>query len=413
MKKTLLISAVTAAMMAAPALAAEPAFEAVGDTYEYGHFTVQAVALNANSEEFNKNADFSMYAIDDYTKEVPMADGYDANGVTSDNNTATMYLLTTANKALLLDLGNGAPATANHFAEDAENEEVLNTLNAEFKDLVYSLAGDRELEIAITHNNGDHIGYRDALANEAVKMYFPNIDYTDDIVEKYGDFSKTYDLDLFTPGELNIELDDGVVVETLLCDGHTDGSTIFIVDTPVVTYTYNEAGEAVDSSAEYLVVSGDAIGSGSSVYLSSVDEIRNLSKSIYPVYDKLASYTNYNDYLSEEEKTDANIHLEGGHGWQIWNRFGDMQMDLSYVECMKALLEKIPDADWVEDGYEGKTLEELLQEGYAVTKPADHPHYNTTIYYGSEMPKVAAITTMDSYLNEFVGLPVEAETEVN
>lgn len=400
MKKTLLMSAVTAAMLCTPVLAAEPEFNAVGDTYEYGHFTVQALALNANSEEFNENTDFSLYSINDYTAEVPWADSYDANGATSDNNTATMYVITTENKAILVDLGNGAAATASHFGEDAENEEVLDALNAEYKDLVMSLAGGRDLEIAITHNHGDHIGYFPALAGEGLKMYFPAEDYTEQFIENNGDFAEIYDLELFTPGELTLTADD-LDIETLLCSGHTAASTIFILDTPVVSYEYNDAGEATDSSAEYMVLSGDAVGSGSSGWIFSLDGLKTLAENIGPVYDKLASYTNYNDYPGEEEKTDATISLLGGHAWQTTNRFGDMNMDLTNIASLKSLLEQIPEGKWVADGFEDKSIEELLQEGYVVTKPLEHPRLDTTIYYGPDLATVAGITTSMEALNEW------------
>ena len=65
------------------AAAAEPELNRAGETYEYGHFTAEAIVVDANSEDFNENADFTVYSINDYTEAVPMADGYDANGVTS------------------------------------------------------------------------------------------------------------------------------------------------------------------------------------------------------------------------------------------------------------------------------------------------------------------------------------------
>jgi hypothetical protein len=88
MKKRLLIPTLTAAaaLVCTPVLAAEPEFSGVGSTYEYGHFTVEAIALDANSEDFNENASFTVYSINDYTAAVPMADSYDANGATTENN---------------------------------------------------------------------------------------------------------------------------------------------------------------------------------------------------------------------------------------------------------------------------------------------------------------------------------------
>lgn len=393
------------------AMASEADLSAAGDKYESGHFTVRAIAVNANSEEFNENADFTAYSINDYTEEVPMADSYDANGATSDNNTATMYLVMDEDTAVLIDLGNGAASTAAHFGEDGEDQEVLDALNAEYKELIYSLTGDRELSIAITHNHGDHLGYLSALAGENIKLYFPETDYTESVVETYGDLSETYDLETYAPGELTISLGDGLELSTLSCAGHTDGSTIYVLETPLVTYEYDEAGEATGSSAQYLIFSGDALGSGSSAWIFSVDGINTLAESIGPVYDTLATYTSYNDYLSEEPKNDAAILIEGGHEWQITNRFGDMTMGLEYVENLKTLTEKVKAGDWVEEGYEDMTLEELLQEGYAVTKPLEHAFLDTTVYYGTELTNVAGMSTSLAAMEEAAGIAEEADTE--
>lgn len=376
-----------------------PEFSQTGDTWEYGHFTVKAIALNANSEEINENPDFTVYEIDDYTKEVPMADSYDANGATVDNNTASMYMIVTDEKALLIDMGNGAAATAMHFGEDTENQDVLKGLEVEYKEVINTLAGDRELEIAVTHNHGDHLGYYNALAGNNLKLYFPEGDYTEDITKKYGDFSQMYNLELFTPGEFEIVLNENLSLNTISCPGHTNASTIYVLDVPVVTYQTDKNGEYTDSSANYLVFSGDALGSGSSGWIFSAEGLKELMDSIEPVYEKLASYNSYKDYLGKEEK-EAGILIKGGHSWQTTNRFGEMSMDLSYVNSMKELCEKIKEGKWVKDGEEGKSIDELLKEGKLVTKPLEHPLLDTTIYYGEEPSSIAAITTSEEILKE-------------
>ncbi len=368
---------------------------------ESAHFTVETIVSNANSEEINQNPDFTVYEIDDYTKETPMADSYDANGATEDNNTASMYLVTTDKKAVLIDMGNGAAVTATHFGEDAENKEVLSALEKEYKELIDTLVGDRELEIAVTHNHGDHLGYYSALAGNNIKLYFPEGDYTDAVVEKYGDLSKVYNLELFTPGEFDIALSDDLNLNTISCAGHTDASTLYVLDVPVVSYETDKNGEYSGSSAQYLVFTGDALGSGSSGWIFTAEGMKKLMDSIGPVYDKLASYNSYNDYLGEESK-EAGILIKGGHSWQTTNRFGEMSMDLSYVKSMKDLCEKIKEGNWVKDGDEGKSIEELLKEGKLVTKPLEHPFLNVTIYYGEEPSSIAGITTSEEVLKEVV-----------
>jgi len=394
--------------MSLPALAEAPApvFEKAGDKYEYGHFTVNAVVLNGNSEEFNGNASFSIYQIDDYTAAVPWADGYDANGVTNDNNTASMYVVTTANNALVIDLGNGRAATAGHFGEDREDEKVLAAIDAEYHALIKALAGDREISVAITHNHGDHTGFHTALANEGYTMYFPEVDYTDRIKQSLGDLSLTYDLITFTAGEYEIALDD-ITVKTIDCKGHTNGSTMFLITTPVVSYEYDASGAPVSSSATYYLFSGDAIGSGGSVWIFSKAAFDLLASVIGDVYDELATYTNYNDYLGGEEKADAKLRVEGGHGWQVITRFGDMAMDLDFIGNLRDLCKIVPTGEWVaSEDAEGKTLEDLLLEGKAATKAAQS-WLDTTIYYGQELETIAGITTTMKTLKEIAGIAVE------
>ena len=161
-----------------------------------------------------------------------MADSYDANGATADNNTASMYMIITDEKALLIDMGNGAAATAMHFGEDAENKEILKGLEAEYKEIIDTLVGDRELEIAVTHNHGDHLGYYSALAGNNIKLYFPEGDYTEDIINKYGDYSQMYNLELFVPGEINVVLNENLCLNTIPCAGHTKASTIYVLNVP-------------------------------------------------------------------------------------------------------------------------------------------------------------------------------------
>lgn len=184
-------------------------------------------------------------------------------------------------------------------------------------------------------------------------MYFPEGDYTEDIINKYGDFSQMYNLELFVPGEFNVVLNENLCLNTIPCAGHTKASTIYVLNVPVVTYQTDKNGEYTDSSANYLVFSGDALGSGSSGWIFSAEGLEELMESIGPVYERLASYNSYKDYLVEEEK-ECGILIKGGHAWQTTNRFGEMSMDLSYVNSMKELCEKIKEGKWVKEEEEEK-----------------------------------------------------------
>lgn len=360
----------------------EPVFNGNGSKYEYGHFTTEAVVLDANSEEGNPNGSYSIYHIMDYTKDVPYADSYDANGATDGNNTASMYVITSGNNALLIDMGNGAASTASHFGEDSKDEAVIARLNQEFKDLVEALAAGRHLEIAISHQHGDHVGYSSAM--KEYKVYYPEGDVNDKMKDRFKDYNFT----TFTPGDaFKIQVGD-LTIDTLLCAGHTNASTIYIINTPIVTY--NE--DKTQASAKYMVFSSDAVGSGSSVWLFSAAGMRQFDEGIDEVVEKLESYSSYNAGSGLGTKNDATIQLLGGHGWQYENRFGTMTMDISYVRNMKELIHRLADRNnWRFDGDGGKTLEEWMAEGYVVLKDVGNMG-RYTAYYGNPKTSAAGIT---------------------
>jgi glyoxylase-like metal-dependent hydrolase (beta-lactamase superfamily II) len=375
----------------------EPVFNGKGSKYEYGHFTVEAIVVDANKEEMNPNASFSAYHIMDYTAEVPYADSYATNGVTSDNNTSSMYVIVSGNDAILIDMGNGASATASHFGEDSEDEAVLEQINTEYRDLVLSLADGRNLQIAITHQHGDHIGYAPAFANLGYTVLFPEGDVTDNILSTF----EGYDFQTFVPGEFQIPLGD-VVIDTICCPGHTPASTIYVVNTPIITYNY----DATAASATYLVMSGDAIGSGSSVWIFTVDGLNLLNDNIDTVVDQLAAYTSYDAGLGAGEQTGAKLLLEGGHGWQYENRFGNMNMDLEYAKSMQNLIHLLSDGDkWEYDGVDGLPMESWMKKGYIALKDAHNSWGNLyTAYFGTTLTSSAAVSCPIAALRQYAGL---------
>lgn len=326
---TLSVAVLGAAGMSAGAAEQEskaglaPVFDGYGSKYEYGHFTVEATVIDANSEEHNPNPSFSLYHIMDYTKEVPYADSMDTNGATNDNNTASMYLITSGKDALLVDLGNGPAATAMHFGEDAEDAAVLEKINTEYRDLILSLTEDRNLKIAITHKHGDHVGYSTAFEGLGYTVLFPEGDVDDKIKERFA----SYEFQTFMPGEFTIQVGE-IALDTILCPGHTDASTIYVINTPLITYNY----DASNATATYLSLIGDAIGSGSSVWIFSLDGLNQLNEGIDAVVEKLESYTSFDAGLGAGEETGAKVLFLGGHGWQYVNRFGTMNMDIEYAK---------------------------------------------------------------------------------
>lgn len=371
-----------------------PVFNGYGDKYEYGHFTVEATVIDANSEGINGYASFSLYHIMDYTAANPYADSYDANGATNANNTSSMYVITSGDEAILVDMGNGASATARQFGEDSKDQAVLDKIDAEYRDLVLSLVGERKFKIAITHQHGDHVGYSTALAGLGYTVLYPEPDVTDSIVSRFED----YDFQTFVPGETSIPV-GGIALDTILCEGHTPGSTVYVINTPVITYNYG----ATNASATYIVLSGDAVGSGSSVWIFSLDGLNQLNGSIDRVVTALEGYTAFDAGLGKGEEKGAKLLLLGGHGWQYENRFGTMNMDIEYVKSMQNLIHLLADGSkWQYHGVDGLSIEGWMKQGYIALKECNMGRY--TCYFGSTLTSAAAITGPLTAMRQYAGL---------
>ena len=376
-----------------------PVFNGYGSKYEYGHFTVEATVIDANSEEFNKNPSFSVYHIMDYTAEVPYADSMATNGATNDNNTASMYVITSGKEALLVDMGNGAASTASHFGEDKEDAVVIEKINTEYRDLVLSLAGDRELKIAITHKHGDHVG-SSAMEGLGLTVLFPEGDVNDSIKERFANF----DFQTFAPGEYQIPVGE-ITIDTIICPGHTDASTIYVINTPVITYNYG----ATNATATYISFIGDAIGSGSSVWIFTLAGLKQFDAGIDAAVEKLESYTAFDAYLGAGEQTGAKLLLLGGHGWQYQNAFGTMNMDIEYAHSMQNLIHMLHDSDrWAYDGVDGLDFKAWLKRGNIALKDVGS-NGRYTCYFGTTLTSAGGITSPLEAMRQFAGqIPEEA-----
>lgn len=374
-------------------------FDGYGSKYEYGHFTVEAVVINSNSEPFNSNPSFSVYHIMDYTAQVPYADSTPTNGATTQNNTASMYIITSAKDALLIDMGNGPVATAKNFGENHEDEKVLEALNTEYRDLISSLIEDRNFEIAISHLHGDHVGYSTAFAGQNLTVHFPKPDVNEKITGRF----KEYNFQPFIPGEMQLIVGD-IVVDTILCPGHTNGSTLFMINTPVITYNH----DATNAAATYLCFSADAIGSGSSVWTFTLEALEQLNDNINGVIEKLETYTDYDTGLGLGVEQGAKLLFLGGHGWQYTNRFGRMNMDIEYAKSMQNLIHVLSDGSkWEYDGVDGLTLEQWMKRGNVALKTVNIAD-RYTAYFGTTLTSAAAITCPLPAMRQYAKL-IDAE----
>lgn len=234
-----------------------------------------------------------VYHIEDANESNPAGVHLDKDGLaTGQNNCSDMYLIVGDKNALLIDLSNA-------IAWD-------NTATESLRSIVYGMSGKKKLYITVTHKHGDHLGMLPAFANDPeAQFWLPKAELEE--VEGFPTNRTSY----FTENE-SFDLGGGVIVNTLEVPGHTDHSTLFFLKNKNIVFT------------------GDAIGSGSGVWLFNYESFLTYIKGI----DGLIKYI---------ENPSNNIDLEkltiyGGHSWQ---RGKLDKLTAQYIFDMKTLIEKI------------------------------------------------------------------------
>lgn len=250
----------------------------------------QSVQLGPYTVEVFTNG---VYHIEDGNDSNPPGVQIDANGeMTGMNNCSDMYLVVGSDRAMLIDLSNA-------IKWDTTATESL-------RSIVYERAGGRDFYVTVTHRHGDHLGMLPAFADDPkASFWIPEAEFEGmDIFpeertiyfEKYGSF----------------DLGGGFVINTMEVPGHTEHSTLFFL------------------KDKNLVFSGDAIGSGSGVWLFNEESFYTYSKAI----DNLISYIENPENGIDIEK----LVIHGGHSWQV----GELEkLTAQYIYDMKALIERI------------------------------------------------------------------------
>jgi glyoxylase-like metal-dependent hydrolase (beta-lactamase superfamily II) len=208
------------------------------------------------------------------------------------NNCSDMYLVVGKDKALLIDLSN-AIRWAGNAAES-------------LRSIVYERAGNKELYITITHNHGDHTGMLPAFADETkAKFWIPKAEFAN-FTRFPQDRTTNFD------ENASFDLGGGFVINTMEVPGHTAHSTIFFL------------------KDKNLVFTGDALGSGTGVWLFNYDSFITYIKGV----ENLIKYIENPANNIDREK----LVIHGGHAWQK----GQLEkLSTQYVYDMKTLIEKI------------------------------------------------------------------------
>jgi glyoxylase-like metal-dependent hydrolase (beta-lactamase superfamily II) len=208
------------------------------------------------------------------------------------NNCSDMYLVVGSETALLIDLSNAI--------------EWDSTATQSLRAIVYDRAGDREFIITVTHRHGDHLGMLPAFADDPrASFWIPQAEFLDTEIFPEARTSR------FAEGA-SLDLGGGFVVNTMEMPGHTAHSTLFFL------------------KDKNLVFTGDAIGSGSGVWLFDYESFLSYKESI----DELIAYVQD----SANHIDPANLVIHGGHSWQ---RGTVDKLTVQYIYDMQTLIERI------------------------------------------------------------------------
>ncbi len=261
------------------------------------------VMLVFNAAVNSKSVQKGPYTVTDLAKNVyHIEDGNDSNPpglvlnddgqMVSMNNCSDMYLIVGKEKALLIDLSN--------------NVKWDSTATQSLRELVYERVGERQFFITVTHKHGDHLGMLPAFINDQkAAFWIPKAEF-----EGMNDFPavRTTRFD----ENASFDLGGGVVINTSEVPGHTAHSTLFWL------------------KDKNFVFTGDAIGSGSGVWLFNEESFYTYKNSI----DKLIFYIE-----NPENKVETDdLVIYGGHYWQ-GKQVG--KLTSQYIYDMRTLMQEM------------------------------------------------------------------------
>lgn len=234
-----------------------------------------------------------VYRIEDANKSNPAGIIADENGkIVSMNNCSDMYLIAGKSKALLIDLSNKIDW------DDTATESL--------RSIVYERVRDRQFFITFTHRHGDHLGMLPAFSGDSkASFWIPEAEFEG--MEIFPKERTTY----FNENE-SLDLGGGFIINTIEVPGHTNHSTVYFL------------------KDKNLVFTGDAIGSGSGVWLFTYESFLAYCDSIEDLIAYLEDPANQIDI--------ENLEIHGGHAWQR----GKLEtLSAQYVYDMQTLIQRI------------------------------------------------------------------------
>jgi hydroxyacylglutathione hydrolase len=233
-----------------------------------------------------------VYHIEDANSSRPAGLKTDQSGKIVDmNNSSDMYLVVGMKKALLIDL-------SNFIKWDDTAVESLRSVISE-------RVGNKQLYITFTHKHGDHTGMLPAFKDDPkVKFWIPDAEFKG--MDIFPEERTTY-----FPENGSLDL-GGCLITTTEVPGHTAHGTLFFI------------------KGRNLVFTGDALGSGSGVWLFNYESFITYTKSIENLIRYLEDPANKIDL--------DKLVVYGGHYWQ---RGKQEKLTAQYVYDMRTLIEKM------------------------------------------------------------------------
>lgn len=208
------------------------------------------------------------------------------------NNCSDMYLIVGRDKGLLIDL-------SNKLNPDEETVDAL-------RSLVYERLKGRQLVITMTHRHGDHLGMLPVFVDDPDAMFWiPGEEFEG---SEYFPENRT---GYFKANE-SLDLGGGMMINTMEVPGHTAHSTLFFL------------------SGKNIVFTGDAIGSGSGVWLFN-------EESFYTYVSAIDDLIRYIENTEHEIDPDL-LQIYGGHFWQ-GQAIG--QLSGQYIFDMRTLIKEM------------------------------------------------------------------------
>lgn len=251
----------------------------------------------------------NIYHMDEETEALP-GGATDEDG--NMNNPSSIYFVVEEDELLVIDGGN--PST-----EGSQKE-------ADAKTILESMAGDREVTIALTHGHGDHVGLLSTNITADInlkKIYVEEADATSSYFTPYTDIT-TYitDGDTFTIG--------GYTYEVVSLNAHTAGSCVYVQKDKEVVFT------------------GDSIGSGFVwiFWQEGTNPLGTLSDGVSELQDIV--------------KVMSSPTILAGHRWQqFWseNTSAPGEMTIQYLNDMAAVLTGLEDGTALKTEYTARGVE--------------------------------------------------------